>query len=202
MDRQTMLIASLCLLVISAGFIESCYGYTFRVGGKDGWVVDPRESYNHWAERNRFQVNDSLVFKYKKGLDSVMVVNEEAYHKCNKTNPTETLNDDNPVFKFKRSGPFYFISGHGQKCENGEKLIVVVMAVRHHVSIVNSTTTAPPTPAIAAPAPEVAPSAMLHATDGTETGAPAPAISGVASAGSVGLMWGLCLGLILVLKEF
>ncbi|GJZ01028.1 early nodulin-like protein 1 [Tanacetum coccineum] len=86
-------ITSLCLVVVSLGFIGSCYGETFLVGGKDGWVLDPRESYNRWAERSRFQVNDTLVFKYTKGLDSVLVVNEEAYHSCNKTNPKEALED-------------------------------------------------------------------------------------------------------------
>ncbi|KAI3812267.1 hypothetical protein L1987_16974 [Smallanthus sonchifolius] len=193
------LITSLALLVISAGFIESCYGYTFYVGGKDGWVLDPRESYSHWAERNRFQVNDTLVFKYKKGLDSVLVVDEEAYNKCNKSNPEETLNDDNPVFKFKRSGPFFFISGHDEKCENGEKLIIVVMAVRHHIPIVNSTT-APPTPAPVR-APELAPAAVLQTTDGAKVHAPAPAISGVTPTGSVGLISSLGFCLILVLKD-
>ncbi|KAL8201500.1 hypothetical protein R6Q57_012839 [Mikania cordata] len=202
MEHQAKLISSLGLLVISAVFNGPCYGYTFYVGGKDGWVVDPRESYNHWAERNRFQVNDSLVFKYKKGSDSVLVVNEEAYHKCNKTDPQETINDDNPIFKFKTSGPFFFISGHDQKCENGEKLIIVVMAVRHHTPIVNSSAIAPPTPAPApAPALKLAPSSVLQTTDGTKIHVPAPAqahaISGVASnTGSVGLIisgLGLCL---------
>lgn len=32
----------------------------FDVGGRDGWVVKPSEDYNHWAQRNRFQVNDTL----------------------------------------------------------------------------------------------------------------------------------------------
>ncbi|XP_076948863.1 early nodulin-like protein 3 [Bidens hawaiensis] len=186
------------LLVI--GFIGLCSGYTFHVGGKDGWVHDPRESYNHWAERNRFQVNDTLVFKYTKGLDSVLLVNEEAYNKCNTTNSIQTLNDENPIFKFTRSGPFFFISGHNDKCENGEKLIVVVMAVRHH-KIVNSSTTAPPTPAPApALAPELAPSATLQTADGkiVQAPAPAPANSGVAYIGSGGFV-GLILGLSLIL---
>ncbi|KAK8537821.1 hypothetical protein V6N13_096376 [Hibiscus sabdariffa] len=29
-------------------------------GGRDGWVVNPSENYNHWVERMRFQVNDTL----------------------------------------------------------------------------------------------------------------------------------------------
>ncbi|KAD3641993.1 hypothetical protein E3N88_31217 [Mikania micrantha] len=140
----------------------------------------------------KFDMLSQGIFKYKKGSDSVLVVNEEAYHKCNKTDPQETINDDNPIFKFKTSGPFFFISGHDQKCENGEKLIIVVMAVRPHTPIVNSSVLAPPTPA-PAPALKLAPSSVLQTTDGTTTHAPAPApahaISGLASnTGSVGLI--------------
>ncbi|KAM0059132.1 putative Phytocyanin domain, cupredoxin [Helianthus debilis subsp. tardiflorus] len=198
MEHQTKLVTMFGLVVILS--IGSCSGYTFHVGGKDGWVLDPRESYNHWAERNRFQVNDSLVFKYKKGLDSVLVVNEEAYRNCNKTNPVETLNDENPIFKCKRSGPFFFISGHEQKCHNGQKLIIVVMAVRHHPRIVNSTTAPAP-----APARDLAPSATLQTTEGITMHAPAPApvISGVESigfGGFVGLFSGLVLGLVVSIE--
>lgn len=34
----------------------------FKVGGTNGWSVpaDAALSYNHWAERNRFQIRDSL----------------------------------------------------------------------------------------------------------------------------------------------
>ncbi|XP_077224703.1 uncharacterized protein LOC143858006 isoform X1 [Tasmannia lanceolata] len=41
--------------------------YNFYVWGGGGWALNPSENFNHWAERNRFQVNDSLVFKNKKG---------------------------------------------------------------------------------------------------------------------------------------
>lgn len=142
------------------------------------------------------------VFKYEKGLDSVLVVNQEAYDNCNKTNPKETLSDGESVFKFKRSGPFFFISGQNDKCEKGEKLIIVVMAVRHHISTKNTTTSAPPTQA-----PVMAPSTTVLQGDGpkvyTPVVAPVMAISGVESTGygsSIGLIFGL--GLSLVLKGF
>nr|XP_043639797.1 early nodulin-like protein 1 [Erigeron canadensis] len=196
MEHNMKLLTNLAtLLVILLGFMGSCYGYTFYVGGKDGWVLDPRESYNHWVERNRFQLNDTLVFKYEQGMDSVLVVNQEAYQKCNKTSPKVTLNEGNSVFKFKRSGPFFFISGQNDKCEKGQKLIVVVMAVRH-----------PTTPAAPTLAPVAAPStAVIQGSDGLEiyapVPAPAPTTSSVASTsfsfgGFVGLIVALSLGLI------
>lgn len=35
-------------------------GRDFYVGGRAGWAPNPAEPFNAWAERNRFQVNDTL----------------------------------------------------------------------------------------------------------------------------------------------
>ncbi|XP_059625380.1 early nodulin-like protein 18 [Cornus florida] len=42
------------------------------------------------------------------------------------------MDDGDSVFKFDRSGPFFFISGNKENCQKGQKLIVVVLAVRNH----------------------------------------------------------------------
>ncbi|XVF02015.1 hypothetical protein REPUB_Repub04eG0139700 [Reevesia pubescens] len=121
-----------CLLIVTAlSFLTSTQGNKFYAGGKDGWVVSPSENYNHWAERNRFQVNDTLFFKYKKGSDSVLLVTREDYYSCNAKNPIQSLTEGDSIFTFDRSGPFFFISGNADNCNKGQKLIVVVMAVRH-----------------------------------------------------------------------
>ncbi|XP_028794645.1 early nodulin-like protein 2 [Neltuma alba] len=120
-----------CLCFVLFSLLSYCsQAYVFYPGGRDGWVVNPSEDYNHWAERNRFQVNDTMVFKYKKGSNSVLVVNKEGYYKCDKTNPIKKFEDGDSVFKFDQSGPFYFISGTDSYCEKGQKLIVVVLAIR------------------------------------------------------------------------
>ncbi|WOL02064.1 hypothetical protein Cni_G10783 [Canna indica] len=128
--------------------MSSCWAYDFYVGGRDGWVQHPRDSYDSWAGRNRFQVKDRLVFKYKQGNDSVLVVSKTDYDSCNTTDPKESYTDGNSIFQFNRSGPIYFISGAAGHCTQGQKLVVVVMAIRNH--------TAPPSPAPSpsAPAPE------------------------------------------------
>lgn len=63
MSRVPPMAARACfcffLAVFFAGLARS-QGNKFDVGGKDGWVVDPSESYIHWAERTRFQVNDTI----------------------------------------------------------------------------------------------------------------------------------------------
>ncbi|KAJ0971446.1 hypothetical protein J5N97_019405 [Dioscorea zingiberensis] len=112
------------LLVMGLMMMSSSMAYDFYVGGRDGWVQNPKENYNNWAGRNRFSVNDKLVFKYKKGEDSVLVVNKIDYDACNVSNPIKKMDDGDSVFVFDRSGPFFFISGAPGKCGNGQKLIV------------------------------------------------------------------------------
>ncbi|XP_057473979.1 early nodulin-like protein 4 [Actinidia eriantha] len=132
MESHMCLNFVLVLVIVICFLCSSQAHFNFYVGGRDGWVLKSSETYNCWAERNRFQVNDSLVFKYKKGSDSVLVVNKDDYYKCNKDKPTQALEDGDSLFKFDRSGPFFFISGHGDNCEKGQKLIIIVLAVRNN----------------------------------------------------------------------
>ncbi|XP_031115802.1 early nodulin-like protein 2 [Ipomoea triloba] len=113
-------------------FFPSYDALEFDVGGNDGWVLNPSESYSHWAARMRFQVNDTLLFRYEKGRESVLEVGEEDYEKCNVENPMKKMEDGYSVLELDRSGPFYFISGIQQNCENGQKIVVVVLAPKHH----------------------------------------------------------------------
>ncbi|KAJ7963054.1 Early nodulin-like protein 1-like [Quillaja saponaria] len=101
----------------------------FKVGDDLGWQQpDPNNTamYSQWAERNRFQIGDSLSFEYKN--DSVLLVNKWGYYHCNTSNPITNLNDGNSSFKLDRSGPFYFISGALDHCKNGQRLLVEVMS--------------------------------------------------------------------------
>ncbi|EPS70853.1 hypothetical protein M569_03912 [Genlisea aurea] len=135
--------------------LSIAHAYRFRVGGSRGvWKPEPSEDYNHWAGRMRFQVNDTLVFKYKKGEDSVLHVTAEDYQKCSVKKPIARSADGNSVFKFDRSGPFYFIGGKAYNCNHGQKLIAVVLAVRNH---------RPPSPT---PSPALSPGPSPDSPDG------------------------------------
>ncbi|CAL1373335.1 unnamed protein product [Linum trigynum] len=140
----------LASVVAASFFLPSSMALSFDVGGKDGWVVKPSESYDHWAQRLRFQVNDSLVFKYKEGSDSVVQVKKEDYDSCDTSRKLKVMKSGTSVFNFPQSGPFYFISGNKKQCLAGQKLIVVVLAVRSPPAI-PKTPTAPPSPAPALP---------------------------------------------------
>ncbi|KAE8702280.1 Indole-3-acetic acid-amido synthetase GH3.17 [Hibiscus syriacus] len=118
-------------VVLLACFVCSSHCYTFYVGGKEGWVLHPKQKYNDWAGKQRFQVNDVLTFKYEKGSDSVLLVKKDGYYKCERKHPLMEMSNGTSEFKFPHSGPFYFISGKENHCSKGQKMIAVVMADRH-----------------------------------------------------------------------
>lgn len=183
---------SLLFLALFSCLVCSSYSYQFLVGGRDGWVVKPSENYNQWASRMRFQVNDTLLFKYKSGSDSVVVVNKDDYDKCNAANPITKLDDGNSIFTLNRSGPFYFISGNKPSCDQGQKLIVVVLAIRTPPSppLVPSPTVSPPqgssAPSIspAGPEPSASPFSPSPSTGATspDTSPPSPSPGSVSPA--------------------
>ncbi|KAJ9686292.1 hypothetical protein PVL29_015273 [Vitis rotundifolia] len=194
---------SLLLLVIFMAFLCSSQGYVFYVGGKQGWSANPSEDYNQWAERNRFQVNDTLVFKYEKGQNSVLVVSREDYYKCNVENPINKYTDGNTEFKFDRSGSFFFISGNADYCQKGQRLIVIVLAVRNATQ--SPTPAVPGNPPLLSPpseSPEGSPSpASSPAGDGHS---PAPAPHGSAPGLTRSVVWvlGVGFGVSVVLGNF
>ncbi|XP_027769150.1 early nodulin-like protein 1 [Solanum pennellii] len=126
------LLSQICFFLIFLRFI-TCGSFceanhTFYVGGESGWVLNPSEPYNHWAERNHFQVNDTIVFKYKLGSNSALFVYKEDYYNCNKEDPIVILEHGDSRFTFDGPGTFSFISGHKDNCEKGQKLMIVVLS--------------------------------------------------------------------------
>ncbi|KAL1299285.1 hypothetical protein HN51_043726 [Arachis hypogaea] len=159
-----VLLGLFCLLLL----VNKGNAYEFVVGGQKGWSVpsDPNSnSYNQWAEKNRFQIGDSLVFNYQSGQDSVLQVSSEDYASCNTDGSSEKFSDGHTVIKLKQSGPHYFISGNKDNCAKNEKLVVIVMADRTNRNT-NQTGTA------------VSPSPSPLPTLSTESIAPSPPTAG------------------------
>ncbi|KAG9457579.1 hypothetical protein H6P81_002087 [Aristolochia fimbriata] len=130
--------------------------HQFAVGGSKGWIEpsgNETETYNDWAVDNRFQVGDSLYFKYSD--DSVLVVESDAYEKCDTSNPISKYDDGNTIFVFDRYGFFYFISGAQGRCLGGQKLIVQVLGQSEAASSPEGSSPAPSSGggAIASPPP-------------------------------------------------
>ncbi|GLT83504.1 hypothetical protein SLE2022_017910 [Rubroshorea leprosula] len=158
----------LCLLM----FVHKAQAREFTVGNS-GWGVrtTSTESYNQWAERNRFQIGDSLVFVYSPNEDSVLQVTKEAYDNCTTDAPLAKYTDGHTIVSLNRSGPFYFISGNKDNCLKDEKLVVVVLAGRSNTSTTNAT--APASPPLAA-SPQ-SPPASVPAPYGESPPTPTPA---------------------------
>ncbi|GER36582.1 early nodulin-like protein [Striga asiatica] len=117
------------------------------IGGKpDAWRIPTSDSdtLNHWAEKSRFLIGDSLVWKNEGSNDSVLQVTRRDYVTCNTSSPVGVYNAGR--VELERSGPYYFISGVEGNCRKGQKVIVVVMHRRLAVS-------PSPSPAEVAPAP-------------------------------------------------
>ncbi|OAY29562.1 mavicyanin [Manihot esculenta] len=119
----------LLFTIFSSLHYFSVSSFEYQVGGKKGWVVPPANDtriYNDWASENRFQVGDTVRFRYKK--DSVLEVTEQEYKKCNSSHPSFFSNTGNTVYKLDHSGPFYFVSGVSGHCQKGQRMIIKVMA--------------------------------------------------------------------------
>ncbi|KAK9057039.1 hypothetical protein SSX86_024405 [Deinandra increscens subsp. villosa] len=167
MVNSVTLIAILSLLLL----IQNNNAYEFMVGGSGDWSL-ALTSYNQWAEKNRFQIGDTVLFEYEAGKDSVVQVSKDDYDNCNAASPIAKYSDGSSVIKLDQSGPHYFISGLVENCKNNEKIVIVVMADRSH----QSPPSAPPSPAPAgeeSPSPPPAPA--------TEDNNPMPAPNAASS---------------------
>ena len=64
MKMKHKLAALSLTVVMAAALTVSSEAREFIVGGNDGWTEIPSESFDQWARRNRFQMNDSLGDRY------------------------------------------------------------------------------------------------------------------------------------------
>ncbi|CAO2199449.1 unnamed protein product [Urochloa humidicola] len=145
-------VAMLAVLLAASGWCADARD--FYVGGRGGWAPNPVEPFNTWAERNRFQVNDTLVFRYNKDADAVLVVTPSHYDTCNTTQPNLRLAGGHSRFVFSATGPYFFISADAGRCKAGERLIVVVLAVRNNNGGGGNTPSSPPTLSPPVPPPK------------------------------------------------
>ncbi|XVF89406.1 hypothetical protein PTKIN_Ptkin19aG0127800 [Pterospermum kingtungense] len=155
------LTSSLVLFCLFLSFTEA---KEILVGGKtDAWKIPSSESdsLNKWAEKSRFRIGDSLVWKYDGAKDSVLQVTKEAYTSCNTSDPIAEYKDGKTKVKLERSGSYFFISGANAHCEQGQKLHLVVMSPKHRYRTGISPA---PSPAELYEAPAIAPSPTSSAT--------------------------------------
>ena len=145
------------------------------------------------------------VFKYEKGQNSVLVVNREDYYKCNVENPINKYTDGNTEFKLDRSGSFFFIGGNADYCQKGQRLIVVVLAVRNESQTPTPTPSVPGNPPLLSPpseSPEGSPSPASSPAGDEHSPAPAPHGSAPGLTRPVVWVLGVGFGVSVVLGNF
>ncbi|KAB5552779.1 hypothetical protein DKX38_010090 [Salix brachista] len=175
-SRKAALLSSILIVSLFVTFTEA---RDIMVGGKNhSWKIPSSESdsLNKWAEASRFRVGDTLVWTYDPQNDSVLQVIKKDYETCNTSSPVATYRDGNTKVKLEKPGPYYFISGADGHCEQGQKLVTVVMSTRRQFIGISPA----PSP-VEFEGPAVAP---------TSTG-------GVNLRGSLGLVFGVLTGMIL-----
>ncbi|KAG8072213.1 hypothetical protein GUJ93_ZPchr0006g43005 [Zizania palustris] len=179
----SLVVFAAAAFVLLAGAVSVSSSTVYTVGDERGWAVPSSstvESYNHWAKRNRFQVGDVLDFRYVN--DSVLVVNHDDYKQCKSASPVSRFTDGDTKFTFDRYGLFFFICGVPAHCEEGQRMIVRVMAE----SALSAAPSTAPTPTSAPPpfSASGAPSPVVDSVPDTPSSAsssipsPAPEPSG------------------------
>ncbi|KAF5204832.1 Early nodulin-like protein [Thalictrum thalictroides] len=130
---------SSCSMLSFAIFFFILFSFTqatndVLLGGKtDSWKIpsSPSESLNKWTQKARFVIGDALILHYNPDKDSVLQVNRKDYLTCNTSNPMVKYHNETTMILFDRSGPLFFISGAKGHCEQGQKMIVVVLSEIH-----------------------------------------------------------------------
>ncbi|RDX71094.1 Early nodulin-55-2, partial [Mucuna pruriens] len=113
---------SMCFLISFSEAKEYVVG-----GTENSWKapLSSPDSFNHWANTHRFKI----VFKYDERTESVHVVNETDYERCNTVGQQHVVfNDGNTKVLLTKSGLKHFISGKKSHCQMGLKLSVVVFS--------------------------------------------------------------------------
>ncbi|KAK3159807.1 hypothetical protein QOZ80_1BG0051320 [Eleusine coracana subsp. coracana] len=189
-------VTTLSLLLVVLLTASRCAGREFVVGDGGGWVERlGHESFNDWAKRQRFHVNDTLVFKYNaKGDDGVLWVTRGQYDACNTTGPLVSLGGGGGDSRFVLKEPveYYFIDADSNRCRIGERLIVHVQHSHDNDNTSSSpqppkssSSSSPPPPATTpkpAPSSAAAPPAPTSSSSAPSAPPPSPVPS---SAGNV-----------------
>ncbi|KAD4178903.1 hypothetical protein E3N88_27494 [Mikania micrantha] len=169
-DHKTTMMVALGLLSLFI-FIQNNHAYQFKIGGSGDWSLASSSSYDQWAQKNRFQTGDDILFKYQANEDSVVQVSESDYKNCSTASPIAKYSDGHTMIKLDQSGPHYFISGVVDHCKNNEKVLIIVLADRSNRS---SEAPSPSPPAATPPALPPAPASEELPSPPPAPGAPEP----------------------------
>ncbi|XP_042431523.1 blue copper protein 1a-like [Zingiber officinale] len=124
------------------------------IGGQDGWKPD--FNYTNWASSMEFRVGDQIVFNYTRGGDNVIPVGGDEFKACNASESSNVvLTSGHDVLLLNSEGRRWYLSGVGDHCLRGQKLVINVVpaATPPPTTPPTPTPTTPPTPTPTLPPP-------------------------------------------------
>ncbi|KAJ1281142.1 hypothetical protein BS78_04G285600 [Paspalum vaginatum] len=110
------------LLLVASSSTAAANSYT--VGDGSGWTTGV--DYTTWASSKSFKVGDTLVFKYAKGLHTVVEVSAADYMACTAVNALGSDSSGATTVPLKTPGSHYFVCSITGHCGAGMKLAVTV----------------------------------------------------------------------------
>ncbi|XP_065026187.1 mavicyanin-like [Musa acuminata AAA Group] len=108
-------------IVGGAGLSEAA---VYSVGDVVGWTILGSPNYTAWAISKRFDMGDTIVFKYNKNFHNVLEVSKADYKACNAASPIAAYTSGNDSITLKRRGHHFFICGVPGHCSAGQKVDV------------------------------------------------------------------------------
>eukprot|EP00262_Sarcandra_glabra_P006364 TRINITY_DN18591_c0_g1_i2.p1 TRINITY_DN18591_c0_g1~~TRINITY_DN18591_c0_g1_i2.p1 ORF type:complete len:189 (+),score=15.61 TRINITY_DN18591_c0_g1_i2:95-661(+) len=167
-------------LVVVAALLHCTTAATnHTVGDSSGWTVPtPNTLYTSWINNKVFTVGDNLIFTFITGQHDVLQVPKERYDSCSGTAAIGSSITTGPAtVTLTSAGQHYFICTVGTHCRLGQKLAV---------SVVSSSTTAPPPTTPSGETPPTLPSADSPSPP-QSTGGPTPPSSATSLTAGLGV---------------
>ncbi|KAG5559457.1 hypothetical protein RHGRI_009107 [Rhododendron griersonianum] len=113
-----------CLAVIAA-VVMGAAADTHTVGDGLGWTIPPggKIAYSVWADKETFEVGDTLVFNWNGTHDVARVSTKEEFDNCTANNVTGTIQTASPAnFTLDTNVTHYFICTINNHCSLGQKV--------------------------------------------------------------------------------
>ncbi|KAH7856010.1 hypothetical protein Vadar_031563 [Vaccinium darrowii] len=115
-----------CLVVIAA-VVMGAAADTYTVGDSLGWTVPPggRIAYSVWADKQTFEVGDTLVFNWTGTHNVARVSTKAEFDNCTTTNLIGSIQTTSPAnFTLESNVTHYYICTIDSHCSLGQKLEV------------------------------------------------------------------------------
>ncbi|KAJ7546308.1 hypothetical protein O6H91_08G034900 [Diphasiastrum complanatum] len=119
--------AALAFCVHFLALLKLAAGKEYVVGDRQGWILPvANTNYSSWALKHKYYVGDKLAFNYKAEPNSVVQVNREHFDACNATDYIASYGNGRTVVELNTTGPYWFISGVNNNCNQGQKFGITV----------------------------------------------------------------------------